>query len=655
MTQERLLKLRKDIARYQKEYYQFDNPTISDYEYDALYQELEQLEKQFPELEDPNSPIHRVGGKVLDAFEKVEHKKPMLSLNDVFSVEELKNWALKLVQDYPTIEFVVEHKIDGLAMSLNYQDGVFYKAATRGDGMIGEDVSNNIRTIKTIPMHIEKVGHYEIRGEVYMPKSVFKKLNSEREQQGLALFANPRNAASGSIRQLDSKIAAARKLDAYWYHVIDDVVETHTDSLKHAKELGFKVNPNVYCFKDIDKMCDYVTSMIEKRNDLDYEIDGLVIKVNQYSLQEEIGYTSRTPKWAVAFKFPAEEVMTTVEDIFITVGRTGKCTPNAKLTTVQLAGTNVSYATLHNQDMIEDKDIRIGDTVIVRKAGDIIPEVVRVVEHKVNSFIYQFPNTCPICLSPLRRLEEEAHHYCINIDCPAKICESIAHFASRDAMNIDGLGIATVKKFYEAGILNTIEGIYDLENKKEEILNLDRTGLKSYQNLIEAIEQSKQMGLDKFIFGLGIRQVGEKAAKVLANQFQSIEALMQADLEQLLKVSDIGEVSAGIIVDFFQNTRNVEMIKYLQNKGLSMSYKVKETLDSIFSGKTVVLTGTLPTLSRKQAQELLEKHGAKVSSSVSKQTDFVLYGDEAGSKLEKAKKLNINLLTEEEFFSMIEK
>lgn len=657
MSKERLYQLRKMIAHYQKEYYCLDNPSISDYEYDSLYRELEKLEEEYPELYDANSPIHRIGGIVLESFEKVEHKQAMLSLNDVFSIEELKAWVLKIINTYGEIEFVVEHKIDGLAMSLNYQDGVFYKAATRGDGTIGEDVSNNVRTIKNIPMHIDKKGHYEIRGEIYMPKAVFKQLNIDREKEGLSLFANPRNAASGSIRQLDSKIAASRKLNGFWYHVIDDDTDTHIHSLENAKKLGFRVNENTVVFKDHEKMYEYILKMTEKRDSFDYEIDGLVIKVNDYALQKEIGYTSRTPKWAVAYKFPAEEVSTTIEDIFITVGRTGKCTPNAKLKKVQLAGTNVSYATLHNEDMIKDKDIRISDEVVVRKAGDIIPEVVRVLKEKrkPDAAIYIFPNKCPICNGELKRFELEANHYCLNIDCPAKICESIAHFASRDAMNIEGLGISTVKKFYEANILTSIEDIYELENKKDEILNLDRTGLKSYNNLVEAINNSKNNNLDKLIFGLGIRQVGEKASKVLASRFITMDKLLEASVQELMDIKDIGDVSANIIVDFFKNERNLEMINFLKNKALNMSYKGLEYKQSLFTDKTVVITGTLSNLNRKQAEELLEKQGAKISSSVSKKTDYLIYGESAGSKLDKAKQFNVKLLNEEEFMSIISK
>lgn len=657
MIKEQILNLRKIINRYAYEYYTLDSSTISDYEYDELIRKLRELEEKYPEYDDPNSPTKRVGGVILESFNKVKHKKAMLSLEDVFSLEELKKWLLKIQNQFGKVKFSVEHKIDGLAMSLLYENGSLVKAATRGDGSVGEEVTNNIRTIKTIPLEIPFLGEYEIRGEVYMPKTSFNKLNEQRKKEGLELFANPRNAAAGSIRQLDSSIVAKRGLDAFWYHVIDDNQASHEDSLKNAKILGFKTNPNTCFFEDIDKLIEYVSMLNEKRFSFEYDIDGIVIKVNDYEIQEKLGFTSRIPKWAVAYKFPAEEAMTKLEDIFITVGRTGKATPNAKLKTVKLAGTSVSYASLHNEDMIKEKDIRIGDVVVVRKAGDIIPEVVKSVKEKRDGSQkeYIFPKVCPNCNGPLIRYKDEANHYCINSDCSAKVCESIVYFASRDAMNIEGLGFSTVSKFYDAKILNSIEDIYLLSEKKQEILKLERTGLKSYENLILAIEKSKKNDLSKLINALGIRQVGEKAAKVLAKHFKTLDNLKDAKIEELQQLRDIGEITAKIIFDYFNNESNLKMIEKLRSYGLCFEYFEEEQLESIFNNKSVVLTGTLSSYDRKKAQNLLESLGANVLGSVSKKTDYVIYGENAGSKLDKARELNVKCLNEQEFLEIIKK
>lgn len=656
MSKERLLKLRKDLERYSHEYYTLNAPSISDYEYDRLFCELQKLEDEYPELDDPNSPTKRVGGVVLSNFEKVVHKQAMLSLEDVFSIDELRTWVEKLTNTYGKIRFSLEHKIDGLAVCLYYENGRFVRAATRGDGSVGEDVTNNVRTIKSIPMYINYLADYEIRGEVYMPKASFKKLNAERQGLGLELFANPRNAAAGSIRQLDSSIAAKRGLEGYWYHVTKDLEDSHYHSLLKAKELGFRINQDTKVYDDPEKMYEHIIKMTQLRNDLPYEIDGMVIKVDDYALQQKIGYTSRNPKWAIAYKFPAEEALTKLEDIFITVGRTGKCTPNAKLTPVKLAGTKVGYATLHNEDMIKDKDVRIGDMVVVRKAGDIIPEVVSSLRKMRDGSQrpYIFPSFCPICGSKIIRYKDEANHYCVNSDCPAKVCESIAHFASRNAMEIEGLGISTVNKFYEAGILKNIEDIYTLKDKKAMILALDRTGLKSFENLITAIENSKMNTLDKLLFGLGIRQVGVKAGKLLAKNFKNIDNLMKASIEELSAIRDIGDVSAKIIYDFFNDEHNILMIEKLKSYGLNMHYDSQMVNpNSFFADKIIVLTGTLKNYTRKEAENLLEGLGAKMTSSVSKKTDLVVYGNEAGSKLVKANQLGIKTLNETEFIEIL--
>lgn len=658
MEKKRLLELRELLNKYSYEYYVLDKPTIPDSEYDHLFRELLELEEKYPELDDPASPTKRVGNVVLDSFNKIAHEKPMLSLGNVFNYEELKDWANKIEVDYPNVTYCVEYKIDGLAMSLIYEDGLFKQAVTRGDGVVGEDVSSNVRTIKSIPMRIPYKQRYDIRGEVYMPKSAFEKANEERRRNNEEEFANPRNAAAGSIRQLDSKIAASRGLDAFWYHVPDDInSDNHYGSLEYAKHLGFKVNDGIRLYDNIEDVWKRIEEVSQFRHDLPYEIDGMVIKVNDYKIQNELGFTSRIPKWAIAYKFPAEEVKTKIEDIFITIGRTGKATPNARFKPVKVAGTTVEFATLHNEDFINEKDIRIGDNVIIRKAGDIIPEVVRSIheERTINTKKYIFPNVCPVCGGGLYRLNGEAAHYCINNECSARLVFGIAHFCERDAMNIDGLGEKRVEAFYKEKILNSFEDIYKLHNKKDIILNMEKFGQKSYDNLIEAIENSKKNSLEKLIYGLGIRQVGEKAAKILASKYKNLDNLMNANIEELSEIKDIGPVTASAIIDFFKEESNQNMLTQLKLFGVNMTY-IDNSLDkeTPFKDKTVVLTGTLSLYSRKEATELLENLGAKVAGSVSKNTDYVIYGESAGSKLDKARELGINTLTEEEFKEMLE-
>jgi len=657
MDKDRIIELRKLLKKYSYEYYTLDKPTIPDSEYDALFRELEDLEAKYPELYDGDSPTQRVGGTVLSEFNKITHDKPMLSLGDVFSYDELRQWSKKITDIYPNVEYCVEYKIDGLAMSLIYEDGVFKQAVTRGDGVVGEDVSNNVRTILSIPMSIPYKQRYDIRGEVYMPKSSFERVNRERRNNGEEEFANPRNAAAGSIRQLDSKICASRGLDGFWYHVPDDInSKSHYESLMYARSLGFVVNDTLKLYNNIEDVIDYIDETSKIRNSLPYEIDGMVIKVNSYDLQKQIGFTSRIPKWAIAYKFPAEEVRTKVEDIFITVGRTGKCTPNAKLIPVKVAGTTVSYATLHNEDNILDKDIRIGDTVIVRKAGDIIPEVVRSIkENRDGSQVrYIFPNKCPVCGGKLYRYEDEAAHFCINSECKARLLYSISHFCERNAMNIDGLGERKSEVFIENGLIESFEDIYKLHNHKNEILAIDKFGLKSYDNLIEAIENSKANSLEKLLNGLGIRQVGEKASKVLAKHFGNLDNLMNASIDDLSSIKDVGPVTAQYIREFFDEVSNADMIEQLRIFGVNFNYiDTSINNDSIFNGKTVVLTGTLLKYSRNDATKLLQDLGANVAGSVSKKTDYVIYGAEVGSKLSKANELGVATLSEEEFEKLL--
>lgn len=657
MSKERLIELRALISRYNYEYHALNKPTIPDSEYDMLYRELEDLEAEYPEMDDPNSPTKKVGYAVLDEFRKVTHDRAMLSLGDVFSYDELRQWSKKITDEYPHVTYSVEYKIDGLAMSLIYENGSLKQAVTRGDGVVGEDVTNNVRTIASIPKHINYEGRYDIRGEVYMPKAAFNRINRERLANGEEEFANPRNAAAGSIRQLDSSVAAKRGLDGFWYHVPDDVnANNHYDSLMFARKLGFTVNETTVLADDIEKVIEIIDETAKIRPELPYEIDGMVVKVNDYNLQRSIGYTSRVPKWAIAYKFPPEEARTVVEDIFITVGRTGKCTPNARFKPVRVAGTTIGYATLHNEDYIRDKDIRVGDMIIVHKAGDIIPEVVRSVkeERDGTQVPFVFPELCPVCGSHLRRFQDEAAHYCINTDCPARVVFGIAHFASRDAMNIDGLGEKKVEAFVKAGVLSSIEDIYKLHNHKDEILGIEKFGQKSFDNLVEAIEESKKNSLEKLLFGLGIRQVGEKAAKVLASYFKDMDHLMAADVEELSEIRDVGAVTASFIHDFFAEEGNINIIEQLKLFGVNMNY-IDNSIgdDNAFRDKTVVLTGSLSIYTRAEATAILENMGAHVSSSVSKKTDYVIYGENAGSKLTKANELGVTTISEEEFRDML--
>ena len=556
MSQQRILELRSILDRLAYEYYVLDQPSKSDQEYDRYYQELVALEDEFPQYRDPNSITQRVGGVVLDAFTKVEHKRTMLSLGNAFNLEDLHAFDERVREVVPNARYVVELKIDGLAMSLIYRDGRFVQALTRGDGVVGEDVTHNVKTIPSIPMHIPLQGEVEVRGEVYMPNASFQMLNEEREKNGEELFANPRNAAAGSIRQLDSSVAAKRKLDAFWYYFVNAQeydIHSHEEALQKMSEMHLRVNPLRKVCERIDEVWQFIEEITEQRNDLPYAIDGMVIKVDDLDAQNRLGSTVKVPRWAIAYKFPAEEVITKLLDIVVTVGRTGRITPNAVLEPVRVAGTTVSAAQLHNEDMIKEKDIRIHDDVVVRKAGDIIPEVVRPLLERRNDTqaVYHFPTHCPICGSELVRFPEEAAHYCINQDCPARVVESMIHFASRDAMDIDTLGDKKVEFFHKQGFLNTIEDIYCLKEHRQELIDLEGFKEKSVDKLLDAIEDSKQnVPLEDLIYGLGIRQVGKKAAKVLAKHFLSMDALMAANEEELVAIKDIGQITAESITAF---------------------------------------------------------------------------------------------------------
>lgn len=655
----RILFLRKELEKYSIEYYVYDNPSVSDQEYDRLMQELMALEEKHPEMYDANSPSQRIIGQVLEGFEKVRHDSQMLSLGNVFNYEEIEEFVTRIQGSVKDAEFVVECKYDGLAMSLIYENGSFVRAVTRGDGLVGEDVSANIKTIQSIPMHIPERRHVEVRGEVYMPKKSFEELNERQKKNNQALFANPRNAAAGSIRQLDSSVCASRKLDAYWYYfqnAQDFGILTQQEALDRMRSLNFKVNPLYKVCKNTKEIWEFIQSIQEKRNDLPYEIDGMVIKLNSLSDQRTLGSTAKVPRYATAYKFPAERVQTRLLDIVITVGRTGKITPNAVLEPVRIAGTTVSAAQLHNEDMILSKDLRINDIVVVQKAGEIIPEVVSSVkERRDGSQVpYVYPTHCPVCGSRLVRLEGEAAHYCINQDCPARVVESMIHFASRDAMDIDTLGDKKIEQLHEFGFLNSIEDIYFLHEHREELLEKRGYQKKSVDKMQETIETSKKQPLALLLYGLGIRQVGKKAAAILANYFGSMDALMKADVDTLVSINDIGPITAQSIVEFFKDESNQKLIQTLKEQGLNMIQEKQEIKASRFTNKTVVLTGTLEHYTRNEAKEILENLGANVSGSVSKKTDYVIYGTAAGSKLAKAQNLGVATMSEEEFVEEVE-
>ena len=648
------------LEKYSYEYYVLDNPSVSDAEYDDKLSELENLEKLFPELITRNSPTQRIIGQVLTGFNKIHHKYQMLSLGDVFNLEELRIWDRKLCENLnvKNVTYNAEMKIDGLAMSLVYENGELLYCATRGDGTTGEDVTTNVLTIPSIPTHIKIKERVEIRGEVYMPKASFIELNKARKEAGEPLFANARNAAAGSIRNLDSNVAKSRKLDAWWYYLEEPEkfnVKTQAEALDFIESLGFKVNPERKVLSSFDEIIKYVEEYSKKRNSLSYDIDGIVLKVNDLSLHEEIGYTSKTPKWAIAYKFPPEEVITKLKDIIYTVGRTGKITPNAVLEPVKVAGSTVQRATLHNEDFIKDKDLMVGDYVILRKAGDIIPEVVTPVYARRDGSQVPFKmiTNCPDCGSELVKIE--AMHFCLNKNCPSRKIESLIHFASKDAMDIEGMGDKVCEQFFAEKFIQSIPDIYLLANFKENIIQIEGWSYKSTESLLEAIENSKKKSLEKLLFGLGIKEVGEKMAKVLARFYKNIDRLMSESEENLLKISDIGEVCAASIYKYFHDEENIKLIEELKQLGLNMNYLGSETINenNYFYNKKIVLTGTLSKYGRKEATEILENLGAHVSSSVSKVTDLVIYGEEAGSKLDKANKLNIRVMNEEEFLDIL--
>ncbi len=650
-VEKEMRELEKKIEYHAKKYYVEDSPEISDFDYDKMFYRLVALEEANPELASVNSPTKRVGGAVLEKFEKVEHKVRMGSLRDVFSFDELSDFIDKT----PANTYSVECKIDGLSVSLTYDNGELTVGSTRGDGIIGENVTENLKTVPTIPLRIDYKGHLEVRGEVYMPRDSFEALNKQRNENGESLFANPRNAAAGSLRQLDSSVTAKRKLDVFIFNIqaCDREFKTHAEGLEFLKKLGFTVIYDFSVLNTYEEIREKIKKIGEMRASLPFDIDGVVIKVNNISEREEYGDSGSVPKWAVAYKFPPEEKETTLTDICVNVGRTGVITPYAVLEPVRLAGTSVSRATLHNYDFITEKDIRIGDTVVVRKAGDIIPEIVKVNKDKRTEGVEKFemPKICPSCGEPIYREEDEAAYYCTNSACPAQLLRNLSHFVSRDAMNIEGLGEAQLASMVESRLISSPSDLYSL--KKEDIAALERMGEKSAQNTLNAIEASKESGLDRLIYALGIHQIGQKASKLLAAHFGDIEALFSASSEELCKINDIGEISASNIVNYFSHPQTREIIDKLKAAGIKTVYENQVT-DTRFAGMTFVLTGTLPTMKRDEASALIERFGGKTSSSVSKKTNYVLAGNDAGSKLQKATELGVKIINENEFLSMIE-
>ncbi|MBQ5317658.1 MAG: NAD-dependent DNA ligase LigA [Oscillospiraceae bacterium] len=651
---EKVNNLRAEIEQHNHNYYVMDNPTIDDYTYDMLMQELKNLEAEYPELADPNSPTQRVGGEALNLFEKVEHKVQMGSLQDVFSLEQVQAFTNRCREAFSKPVYVVEPKIDGLSVSLEYVNGEFVRGSTRGDGFIGEDVTANLKTIKSIPLKLkEAVPFLEVRGEVYMPRETFFTLVEKQENNGETPFKNPRNAAAGSLRQKNPKIAAERKLDIFVFNVqqIEGVeLTSHKQSLDYLKKLGFKVVAEYVqaeTYEEISARIDHIGNM---RSEYSFDIDGVVIKIDDFALREKMGATSKVPKWAVAYKFPPEEKETKLLDIEVNVGRTGAITPVAIFEPVLLAGTSVSRAVLHNQEFITEKDIRIGDTILVRKAGEIIPEVLKSVAHGENSVPYTLPKFCPVCGDKAVKYADEAVLRCPNVDCPAQLKRNIIHFASKGAMNIDGLGEAIVTQLVDNIIISGVADLYRI--KVEQLEALERFGKKSAENLVKAIEGSKENSLERVIFGLGIRNIGQNGAKLLCNRFESIEAIMSATAEEISEIDGFGDIMSESVFSAFHDKHFAELVDELKSLGVKMEYEKQENSDNRFEGKTFVLTGTLPTMTRDEAKEIIVRLGGKAVGSVSKKTSYVVAGEDAGSKLTKAQELGITILNEQEFLDM---
>jgi DNA ligase (NAD+) len=664
LAEKKVKDLHNLLNQYNYEYYVLDQPSVPDAEYDRLMRELIELEEQFPELKTEDSPTQRVGGEILDMFEKVEHQSQMLSLGNAFNEQDLRDFDRRVRQGAgENVSYVCELKIDGLAVSLRYEDGLFILGATRGDGSIGENITANLKTIRSIPLRLKENVTMEVRGEAFMPRRSFEKLNKAKEENGEEPFANPRNAAAGSLRQLDPRLAAKRNLDIFVYGIANagnTGIISHSEGLDFLDSLGFKTNKERKRCESIEEVIEYVQGWTDKRPNLSYDIDGIVIKVDSLEEQEQLGATAKSPRWAIAYKFPAEEVVTTLRDIELSVGRTGVVTPTALLEPVRVAGTTVQRASLHNEDLIREKDIKIGDQVVVKKAGDIIPEVVNVLADRRTGEEQDFnmPTHCPECESELVRLDGEVALRCINPKCPAQIREGLIHFVSRNAMNIDGLGEKVISQLFAENLIKDVADIYKLTY--EQLIQLERMGEKSVNNLLQAIQNSKGNSLEKLLFGLGIRHVGAKAAKTLAQEFSHMEALEKASRDDLTAINEIGEKMADSIVSFFEQEEAHELIAELKAAGVNMAYNgpkpvSAESSDSFFAGKTVVLTGKLEIMSRNEAKDKIEALGGKVSGSVSKKTDVVIAGEDSGSKLTKAQELGVEVWNEERLVEELNK
>ncbi len=655
-AKEQAEQLRRELEQHNYNYYVLDRPTISDFEYDRMLRTLENLEQEHPELVTPDSPTQRVGGKALDSFEKVTHRAPLESLQDVFDFDELGEFDRRVRETAPDAFYIVEPKVDGLSVALEYENGIFTRGATRGDGLVGEDVTENLRTIKSIPLKLDNAPPTLIvRGEVFMPRTVFERLNAVREERGEPLFANPRNAAAGSLRQLDPKIAAERRLDVLIFNIqyIEGIsFETDSASLDWLEGLKFKVIPRIHA-DTIQQAAGQISVIGERRDAYTYDIDGAVVKLDSLPEREILGSTAKFPRWAAAYKYPPEQKESVVQDIVVQVGRTGVLTPKAVVAPVRLAGTTVTNATLHNQDYITEKDIRIGDTVLVQKAGEIIPEIVRVIPEKrpADAVPYHLPDRCPVCGAPVARDEDGVHIRCTGAECPAQLLRNLTHFASRDAMDIEGLGPAVVESLVRADLIRTPADLYHLD--AQSVAGLERMGNKSAENLLAAIERSKSNDLSRLLFAFGIRQVGQKAAKILAARFGTLDALCAATVEDLTAVDDVGEITAHSIVEWLASEQSRHLIEALRAVGVNMTSSAEPTGDKL-AGKTFVLTGTLERFTREEAGEMIERLGGKVSGSVSKKTNCVVAGESAGSKMKKAHELGIPVLTEEEFLALIQ-
>ena len=653
---ERYDELIKLIEKANYDYYTLDNPTVTDREYDNWMSELLDIEERHPEIKRKDSPSEKIGGEVISEFKKVEHKIGMFSISDVFNESEIVAFDERIRKEFPNPSYVCELKIDGLAVSLQYEKGILKRAATRGNGLVGEDITHNVKTIGTIPLRLNKPVDIEVRGEIYMPLKAFNELNEKRLKNGEPIFQNPRNAAAGSIRQLDSSVAKSRKLDAFLYHVPETDKKTHYEALMELKELGFIVNPNIRLVKNIDEILDYINEWTARRGELPYDIDGIVIKVNDIHMQRELGFTAKYPRWVIAYKFPAEDVKTRLTDIVCTVGRTGQITPNAVFDPVKVMGSTIRRATLHNGDYIKEKNLKIGDNIFVHKAGDVIPEVVGpcLEDRTGNEREFVMPDKCPICGASLVLTDSGIDLKCPNDLCPARNIESLIHFCDRKAMNIEGLGERIIEDFYNMKFITSIIDIYNIKDRKEELIELEGFGDKSVNKLLDNIEKSKENSLEKLLFAIGISGIGEKNAKILAKKFMNIDNLMNASLEDLTNISDVGPILANSIYNFFRDEDNIKLINDLKNIGMNMNYlgaQIKENEELL--NKRIVVTGTLKKYTRDEIQNLIELNGGLWSTSVTKKTYAVIVGENPGSKYDKAKELNIPIWTEEDFDKVI--